>query len=91
MVIAALFRRFDFDLSKTDYEDVRIVRNVIAPDPRPDSKGVRVVIGSSCFAKHSGHRVVLRLLSTVEHQDARPFTIIKLNDSGDSQSNPFDA
>ena len=55
MVIAALFRRFDFDLFKSDYEDVRIVRDVLAPDPRPDSKGVRVVIRSSCFAEDSGH------------------------------------
>lgn len=44
MVIAALFRRFEFKLFDTDYEDVRIVRDVVAPGPRPTSKGVRVIV-----------------------------------------------
>ena len=49
MVLAALFRRFDLELFETDYEDVRIVRDVLAPDPRPDSRGVRVLVNSSSF------------------------------------------
>ncbi|MCJ1264133.1 hypothetical protein MMC22_004004 [Lobaria immixta] len=44
MMIAALFRRFEFELFNTNYEDVRIVRDVVAPDPRPSSKGVRVIV-----------------------------------------------
>lgn len=53
MVIAALFRRFDFELFETDYEDVRIVRDVVAPDPRSTSKGVRVTVTSSYLAESS--------------------------------------
>ena len=49
MLVAALFRRFDLELFETDYEDVRIVRDVIAPDVRPDSKGVRIKVTDSCF------------------------------------------
>ena len=55
MVIAAFFRCFEFDLFETDYEDVRIVRDVLAPDPSPDSKGVRVLVRSSSFAEGSGY------------------------------------
>ena len=44
MVIAALFRRFEFELFDTNYEDVRIVRDVVAPDPRPSTKGVRIIV-----------------------------------------------
>ena len=48
--IAGLFRRFDLELYQTTYEDVRIVRDVVAPDPSPQSKGVRVIVRS----EHSG-------------------------------------
>ena len=44
MVIAALFRRFNFELFETDYEDIRVARVVIAPDPHPRSKGVQVIV-----------------------------------------------
>jgi cytochrome P450 len=44
MVLATLFRRFEFDLFETSYEDVRIVREVLAPDPSPKSKGIRVLV-----------------------------------------------
>ena len=46
MVIATLFRRFHFELFETSYRDVEIVRDRVAPDVRPDSKGVRVLVKS---------------------------------------------
>lgn len=46
LVIAALFRRFDLELFETSYEDVRIVRDVVAPDASRESKGVRVRVDS---------------------------------------------
>jgi cytochrome P450 len=46
MVVAALFRRFNFELFETNLEDVTTVKDVIAPDVKPDSKGVRVTVKS---------------------------------------------
>ncbi|KAK7912261.1 cytochrome P450 [Apiospora marii] len=42
--LASLFRRFDWELYDTNYEDVRIVRDLVLPDVRIESKGVRVLV-----------------------------------------------
>lgn len=44
IALASLVRRFDFDLFETTYEDVRVVRDLIAPDVSRASKGVRAVV-----------------------------------------------
>jgi cytochrome P450 len=44
MALASLFRRFDWDLFETTAEDVRVVRDVIAPDVSRSSRGVRVLV-----------------------------------------------
>jgi hypothetical protein len=46
MVLAAVFRRFSFELYETDVSDVRMAHDFFIPSPKLDSKGVRVkVIG----------------------------------------------
>jgi len=45
LVIAAVFRRFNLEIFESSYEDVRIVRDVVAPDASRDSKGVRARVG----------------------------------------------
>ena len=42
MAIAAVFRRFTFELYKTDVSDVRIAHDNFIPAPKTNSKGVRV-------------------------------------------------
>lgn len=44
--LATLFRRFEWELYKTTNEDVRIVRDLVAPDVSKDSQGVRVLVRS---------------------------------------------
>ena len=48
MLLAALFRRFELELFETDYEDVRVARDVVAPDTDPSRIGVRFKVVSSC-------------------------------------------
>ena len=55
MALAALFRRFELELFDTSYDDVKIARDVIAPDPKPESV-VKAVVKSSCFTKVSNLR-----------------------------------
>lgn len=44
MVLAAIFRRFTFELYATDVSDVKMVHDFFIPSPKLDSKGVRVRI-----------------------------------------------
>jgi cytochrome P450 len=44
LVIAALFRSFNFELFETDKGDVEIFRDMIGLDVKPGSKGVRVKV-----------------------------------------------
>jgi cytochrome P450 len=44
IAVASLVRRFDFELFETTYEDVRVVRDLIAPDVSRQSKGVRALV-----------------------------------------------
>lgn len=44
IALAVLFRRFDWELYETGYEDVEVVRDLVAPDVRKESKGVRVLV-----------------------------------------------
>lgn len=46
IVLAYLMRRFDWQLFETTSEDVRIVRDLIAPEVSAKSKGVRVLVKS---------------------------------------------
>lgn len=47
IALATLFRKFDLELYETTYEDVRIIRDLIAPDVSRQSKGVRVIVKTS--------------------------------------------
>ncbi|KAF2034988.1 cytochrome protein [Setomelanomma holmii] len=43
--LALLVRRFEFELYETTYDrDVKVVRDVVAPDCHPSSQGVRVLV-----------------------------------------------
>lgn len=42
MVIASLFRFFDFELYETDFSDIELAHDYFLPFPKHDSKGVRV-------------------------------------------------
>lgn len=45
IALGTLLRRFHFELVDTCYDmDVKIVRDVVAPDTHPESKGVRVLV-----------------------------------------------
>ncbi|KAK4156107.1 cytochrome P450 [Chaetomidium leptoderma] len=44
VALASLFRRFDWELFETTYEDVRVIRDLVAPDVSRESKGVRVLV-----------------------------------------------
>ena len=44
MLLATLFRRYDFEIYETDESDVRIEHDFFLPSPRLDSKGVRVKV-----------------------------------------------
>lgn len=48
MTLAAMYRRFNFELFETDFECIRAVHDFAVPNPRIGSKGVRVhVIGEA--------------------------------------------
>ena len=42
--LAALFRRFEFELFETDISDVQLAHDFFLPSPKLDSKGVRVKV-----------------------------------------------
>ena len=42
LTIAAVFRRFTFELYETDVSDVRVAHDYFVAFPKKDSKGVRV-------------------------------------------------
>jgi len=42
--MAALFRRFRFELFETDVPDVELKHDFFLPSPKLDSKGVRVKV-----------------------------------------------
>jgi cytochrome P450 len=42
LVLAALFRRFTFELYETDVSDVQLAHDFFLPSPKLDTKGVRV-------------------------------------------------
>ncbi|KAF2676347.1 cytochrome P450 [Lentithecium fluviatile CBS 122367] len=44
LVLAAIVRRFDLTLHDTDFSDVESVCDALMPMPKPDSKGVRVMV-----------------------------------------------
>lgn len=44
LALAALFRRFDFELFQTDRSDVDVAHDFFNPSPKLDSKGVRVLV-----------------------------------------------
>jgi hypothetical protein len=44
MAMAAIFRRFTFELFETDVSDVALAQDSLVPSPREDSKGVRVKV-----------------------------------------------
>jgi len=44
LVIAAIFRRFSFELYETDVSDVTLAHDVFLRSPKLDSKGVRVKV-----------------------------------------------
>jgi cytochrome P450 len=44
LVIATLFRRFEFNFFETNRSDVDCYRDEIAPGVHPNSKGVRVLV-----------------------------------------------
>lgn len=46
MGLAAVFRRFTFELYETDDSDVRLAHDLFLPDVKKDSKGVRVTVKS---------------------------------------------
>ena len=44
MALAKVIGVFDFELFETDRSDVEMAQDFVAPMPRPDSKGVRVIV-----------------------------------------------
>jgi cytochrome P450 len=44
IALASLMRRFDWELFETTCEDVRVVRDLVAPDVSRESRGVRVLV-----------------------------------------------
>jgi cytochrome P450 len=45
IALASLIRRFEFEMYETSYDrDMKIVRDVVAPDTHPESLGVRVLV-----------------------------------------------
>ncbi|KAI9840233.1 MAG: hypothetical protein M1837_001816 [Sclerophora amabilis] len=44
--IASLFRRFELQLFETDLSDVIFAQDMVSPQPKPTSKGVRVLVVS---------------------------------------------
>lgn len=50
-------KRFDWELWETTDEDVRVVRDLIAPEVSAKSKGVRVLVKSVSRGRFSKTRV----------------------------------
>ena len=46
LAVAAVFRRFTFDLYETDYSDIKVQHDFM-PSPKLDSKAVRVTVKSA--------------------------------------------
>lgn len=46
MALAAVFRRFTFELFETDVSDVALAHDYFVPQVKLDSKGVRVKVKS---------------------------------------------
>jgi cytochrome P450 len=44
LTLAAVFRRFDFELFQTDRSDVDVAHDFFTPSPKLDSKGPRVLV-----------------------------------------------
>jgi cytochrome P450 len=44
LTLAAVFRRFDFELFQTDRSDVDVAHDFFNPSPKLDSKGLRVLV-----------------------------------------------
>jgi len=44
LILAAMFRRFDFEIYQTDQQDMDIVSDFFVPMPRKGAKGLRVLI-----------------------------------------------
>jgi hypothetical protein len=42
--MAAVFRKFEFELYQTELSDVELAHDFFLPSPRLDSKGVRVLV-----------------------------------------------
>lgn len=47
LALAMLFRRFTFELHETDISDVEISHDFMVPQPKLDTKGVRVKVTST--------------------------------------------
>lgn len=46
LALAMLFRRFTFELHKTDISDVEAAHDFMVPQPKLDTKGMRVKVTS---------------------------------------------
>lgn len=46
LALATLVRRFTFDLHQTDISDVEIAHDFMVPQPKLDTKGMRVKVTS---------------------------------------------
>ncbi|KAI1165158.1 cytochrome P450 [Nemania serpens] len=57
IALAYLMKRFDWELWETTDEDVRVVRDLIAPEVSAKSKGVRVLVKSVSRGRFSKTRV----------------------------------
>lgn len=44
MTLAMLFRRFKFELYETDISDVEVAHDFMVPQPKLDTKGMRVKV-----------------------------------------------
>lgn len=44
ITLASLFRRFEFELFETDRSDVDFAQDMVSPQPKRDSKGIRVIV-----------------------------------------------
>ncbi len=44
MMLAAVFRRFSFELYQTDVSNVELAHDFFLPSPKLDSKGIRVKV-----------------------------------------------
>ena len=44
VALATIFRRFELELFDTDHNDVDFVLDIVAPMPKKDSRGVRIMV-----------------------------------------------